>query len=230
VPGTTGESSPCHIVVIEDDAAIARLLDLALSSEEIVISLASLGSEGLQALDAGPVDLVVVDMRLPDMAGDQLVSRIKHDHDVAVLVLTANTSPAARRLAMEAGADDFCLKPFDPDEFLERVAFLLRRGAAVPGDASAIRARLLVDQHLEAVWRDGEQVSLSRTEWELLALLLANPGEPVSTGALFGCIPGGWNDPDLAQLLVDRLNAKLAGGEAPLIDKQGESYVLRAEA
>jgi two-component system, OmpR family, KDP operon response regulator KdpE len=222
-PGV-GEQS--LVLVVEDDEATSRLLKLSLEDENTRVIVGDAAAAALKLLALQRPALVLIDMRLPDIDGAELTARLKHESDLPVIVVTAGATSAARLEAVQNGADDFCVKPFDPDALAERVRFLLRPLPPPTAEASDVGRGLLVDRSLQAIWRDGRPVRLSKTEWTLLELLVARQGRTVAATDLYACVPEGWADLHIVDLLVARLNVRLATG-APIIVKREAGYALQ---
>lgn len=214
------------VLIVEDDPAISRLIKLTLESDDIDALIAPSGEEALQLLDEGGPSLVVLDMRLPDMDGAALVPHLKTDYGARVLVLTASSSPNVRRAAFQSQADDFCLKPFDPDDLADRIRFLASPPEARGDDAVEVAPGVEVSFTARRLWHEGEEVRLGRTYWDMFALLVSRAGECVSHVDLASRIPGGWSDNTLVEHMVADLNERLTRGQPPLILQAEGGFIL----
>ena len=176
------------MLVIEDEASVLELVALHLRQAGFRVREAATAGEGWRAL-AGS-DAVVLDRMLPDESGDAFLRRLRaspSDADLPVLMLTARASEADRVGGLEAGADDYLVKPFSAPELVARVRALLRR---VPPRSVLRLGDLVVDHDAAEVRRGGEPVDLTRREFELLAFLAAHPGRVFSRGELLDRVWG----------------------------------------
>jgi DNA-binding response OmpR family regulator len=167
-----------RLLVVEDDAAISEPLVRALAREGHDVEHVGTGAAALERIGAGGVDLVVLDIGLPDVDGVEVCRRARTDQPrVAILVLTARSSELDEVLGLDAGADDYVTKPFSLSVLSARVRALLRRG----GDDGAERevAGVRVDRGARRAWRDERELELSPKEFDLLALLVGRAGEAV---------------------------------------------------
>ena len=168
-----------RLLVVEDDAAISEPLVRALAREGHEVEHVDQGEAALDRLDARPVDLVVLDVGLPDVDGVEVCRRARAAHPrLAILMLTARSSELDEVLGLDAGADDYLTKPFSLSVLSARVRALLRRRG--PGGADELEAGgVKVDPGGRRAWRDGRELELSPKEFDLLALLVARAGEAV---------------------------------------------------
>jgi DNA-binding response OmpR family regulator len=168
------------ILVVEDDAPLAAAVRDLLVGEGYDVRLAASLAEGRRALD-GSIDLVLLDWRLPDGEGIDLLKEWRKTSDVPVLMVTARVDVIDRVLGLEIGADDYVTKPFEPRELLARIKARLRGRRTAAEPARAIEAAgVRVDLATREVSFEGQPVSLTRMELDLLALLLAHPGRVFS--------------------------------------------------
>lgn len=170
--------SQSRVLVVDDDDGIRETLRMALSYEGYQVSLASNGAEGIAAMSgAGTVDLAIVDVMMPEVDGLEMCRTIRRQRDsTPILVLTARTSVADRVAGLDAGADDYLIKPFDLDELLARVRALLRRGVPL-GEATQLETGgLRLDLMTRTATRNGRAIDLTKTEFALLHALMSNPG------------------------------------------------------
>ncbi|MEZ5239067.1 MAG: response regulator transcription factor [Microthrixaceae bacterium] len=226
------------VVVADDDRAIRESLERLLAAEGHSVRVVANGAEALEAHRARPAGLMVLDLMMPAVDGLTVCRVLRSEDDrVPILVLTARTETSDRVAGLDAGADDYLPKPFDPAEFLARVRALLRRSApaSVPeGHERLVVGDLEVDEGSRRVWRGSREVELTRTEFDLLDLLVRNEGVVLSRTEIYEQIWGYDFGPDSKNLAVyvGYLRRKLdAGGAAPLIHTvRGVGYVLRRSA
>jgi DNA-binding response OmpR family regulator len=171
------------ITLIEDDDAIASGLVRVLDSQGYTVRRLSRGRPALNGLEPD-VGLVVLDLGLPDIDGLDVCRRLRLARpDLAILILTARDQELDVVAGLDAGADDYLVKPFRLSELLARVRAHLRRTAAAPDaepDAELRAGPLVVDRAARRVWRDGKELALRPKEFDLLALLVAEAGRAVT--------------------------------------------------
>ena len=177
-------SVPCRdvarLLVVEDDDAISEPLVRALAREGHEVAHAVTGAEALAQVDEGDLDLVVLDIGLPDIDGVDVCRRIRAGHArLAILILTARSSELDEISGLDAGADDYLTKPFSLSVLSARVRALLRRNAPVGGVERAVGG-VRVEAAARRAWRDDHELELSPKEFDLLALLVERAGEAVS--------------------------------------------------
>jgi two-component system KDP operon response regulator KdpE len=162
--------------VVEDDTALRRALGLSLRSRGIDVLDVATGEQALAVTADARADLVVLDLGLPDMDGIEVLKRIRSFSAVPVIVLTARDRQADKVRVLDAGADDYVTKPFDPEELLARIRAALRRSPdAAPPPSVVHIGDLEIDLSRRRIVRNGEPVHLTRTELQLLELLVRNP-------------------------------------------------------
>lgn len=225
---------PLHnVLVVEDEAAIADTVLYALRSEGYGARHCLLGGHALQLLRQEPVDVVVLDVGLPDMSGFEVCRTLRTFSDVPVIFLTARNDEFDRVLGLELGADDYVAKPFSPRELVARVRARLRRasapGATEPGWQQ--HGSFAIDREGRRI-RFGERLlDLTRYEYALMAALLQRPGAILSRAQL---MDRGWDtEADSADRTVDThvktLRAKLRAAGAdpdPIRTHRGVGYAL----
>jgi DNA-binding response OmpR family regulator len=168
-----------HILVVEDEAKVARALKEGLERETYEVTVARTGEEGYYLLGTRPFDLVVLDLMLPGRDGLEILSTLRSRHrGIPVLILTARDAVQDRVAGLDAGADDYLVKPFAFPELLARLRALLRRGRAEQAARLKV-ADLEVDVPSRRVTRGGRDIELTSREFELLEYLLWNRGRVV---------------------------------------------------
>ncbi len=180
---------PERILVIDDDPLLLQLMAESLKQANYEVDLALNGLEGLRLLRENKPHLVILDIMLPNMDGWEVCDRIRKVSTVPVIMLTALGSRADIIRGLQAGADDYLVKPFYKDELLARVSAVLRRvNMAPPSPDAPLRfgnGQLVVDPIDRQVTVDGEQVDLTRTEFDLLLFMAHRASRILSTELIF---------------------------------------------
>ena len=224
------------ILAVDDEAGILRLIKLELSSQGFRVIVAGDGEEALRLAEQQRPDIVVLDIVMPDMSGLEVMRRLRERTSIPIILLTAKDHDEDKVRGLELGADDYLVKPFNPEELSARVRAVLRRGfRPSTGAENVVRiANVEIDLNRRLVKRDSEIVSLTRTEWMLLQHLAANAGKVMLNTELLSKVWGPEYRDDLQYLRVwvSRLRSKLEPDPAnPMIIKtlQGIGYLLDAE-
>jgi DNA-binding response OmpR family regulator len=175
-----------RILMIEDDAALARLVADYLKPLGFEVAAAGTAGEGLARLRREPFAAVLLDVMLPDTDGFEVCRRIRAGSDVPILMLTARGQDEDRIVGLEIGADDYLPKPFNPRELLARLrAVLRRRSPAAAGRTSPLRfGRLEIDRDARSVRIDGAERPLTSYQFDLLVALAESPGRVLGREAL----------------------------------------------
>ncbi len=182
-----------HILVIEDDVDVRTSLLTALAAQGYATSSAGTGLAGLEAVVSGHPDLIVLDLGLPDMNGVDLLRMVRAVDQVPVIVATAQDRESSIVAALDAGADDYLVKPFGAAQLGARARAVLRRRAPAPTGAPVLRVGdLVVDVDCRTVTLDGEPVDLTPREFDLLAYLAERPNRVISRGRLMADV---WHTP-----------------------------------
>jgi two-component system response regulator MprA len=219
------------ILVVDDEPAVREALERALRTAGYVVRLATNGAEGLEAVADQHPDLVVLDVLMPVMDGFEACRRLREAGDrTPVLMLTARDAVGDRVEGLDAGADDYVVKPFALDELLARIRALLRR-SGVADDKPLRFADLSLDPVTREVRRGERVIELSRTEYSLLELFLLNPKRVLSREVIFDRVWGYDFGPtsNTLEVYVGYLRRKTeAEGEPRLIHTvRGIGYVLK---
>jgi len=181
------------ILVVEDEFKIRDLLRSYLELEVFDVVSTVSGADAIGLVQTAAPDLVVLDLRLPDVPGESVIVEIRRFSSVPVLMLTAKAGQADRIHGLELGADDYVTKPFSPREVVLRAKAILRRGQAVAGRAAAATfgaGELSIDEARRVVVVRGEPVELTPTEWGLLVTLTRTPGRVYSRYELINRVRG----------------------------------------
>lgn len=222
------------ILVVDDDPAVRDALDRALMLEGYAVTTVSDGAQALDQIRSGTYDTVVLDIGLPVLDG-LTVCRVARAEGrrVPILMLTARAQTSDRVEGLDAGADDYLVKPFSLDELLARLRALTRRTEDLVGsDADSLSVGdLRLDPAARRVWRNGDEVDLSKTEFDLLELLMRNAGIVLEHSTIYERIWGYDFGPESKNLAVyiGYLRRKIdSKGAQPLIHTiRGVGYTLR---
>jgi two-component system, OmpR family, response regulator MprA len=224
-----------HLVVAEDDRAVRESVTRALELEGYVVTAVTEGLAALEAASRPDVDLLLLDLGMPNMDGLTVCRRLRSaGSQLPILVLTARTEVSDRVSGLDAGADDYLPKPFSLDELLARVRSLLRRSTFDETDAPAQITvdDLVIDEAARRAWRGDREMELTKTEFDLLELLARNTGVVLSHSTIYDEIWGYDFGPDSKALAVyiGYLRRKTEeGNESRIIQTvRGVGYSLRA--
>jgi DNA-binding response OmpR family regulator len=217
-----------RVLVVEDTAALAESLARGLAEEGFTVERADRGEAALATLARNPVDVVVLDLGLPDLDGVQVLERLRAGGDVVpVLVLTARDAVESRVRALDAGADDYVVKPFSFEEVVARLRALARRAAA-PRWAPLAAGDLVLTPNDPWVKVAGETVALSPRERALLEMLVRRRGEVLARKDILREVFGYDFDPgtNVVDVHVAHLRRKLKGAAVKIETVRGFGYKL----
>lgn len=224
------------LLIVDDDPAVRASLDRALRVQGYEVISASDGLEGLELLRSEHPDLVVLDVMMPRLDGLEACRRLRAEgFETPVLILTAREEISDRVEGLDAGADDYLVKPFALEELLARLRALLRRQERTESESDLLRfADIELNLGSHQAWRAGRKLELTKTEFNLLELFLRNPRQALTRSIIFERVWGydfGRNSNSL-DVYVGYLRKKLeADGEPRLIQTvRGIGFALREEA
>ncbi len=217
-----------RILVVDDEAQIRKFLRIALEAHGLRVSEAASGAEGVAKCAAEQPELVILDLGLPDQDGKSVISRIREWSEVPILVLSVRQAELEKVAALDAGANDFVVKPFGMAELLARVRALMR-SAGGEAPARVTVGDLAVDFARHEVRLFGEPVRLTRREFDLLGMLARNAGRIVTHGQLLRGIWGKAheNDTQYLRVFVSQLRHKLGDDPADpkyILNEPGVGY------
>jgi two-component system KDP operon response regulator KdpE len=225
-----------HILVVDDEPQIRRVLGAGLSAQGYQVTLVETGEEALLEVSRAPMDLIVLDLALPGVSGLEVCQRLRQWSEVPILVLSARGQEKDKVDALDQGADDYLTKPFGMDELRARIRAALRRGGR---DRSAMAPTLAVDDILidfgrRIVTRMGAEVRLTRLEYELLRYLSVNADRVLTHRQILSHVWGPANSEDTQYLRVHigHLRQKLERDSARprfLITEPGVGYRFRTQ-
>ncbi|MCF3178185.1 response regulator transcription factor [Streptomyces auratus AGR0001] len=227
------DGSPVRVLVVDDESSLADLLSLALRYEGWDIRAEGDGASALRCARSWRPDAVLLDVMLPDMNGLTVLGRLRRElPDVPVLFLTAKDAVEDRIAGLTAGGDDYVTKPFSLEEVVARLRGLLRRaGAAAARSESRLTVGdLVLDEDSHEVWRDGQEIHLTATEFELLRYLMRNPRRVLSKTQILDRV---WSydfggQANVVELYISYLRRKIDAGRAPMIHtRRGAGYLIK---
>lgn len=185
-----------RILVIEDELKIQQIIKAYLEKEGYEVDVAGNGAKGLQMIRELKPDLIVLDLMLPELPGEQLLAELRQKSNIPVLILSAKSSEEERIFGLNIGADDYLTKPFSPRELVARVNAHLRRMQSfqsLSGPASLLsfhQKKLVVDVNKHEVWLDGNPTALTPTEFKILQTLTQVPGQVFTRAQLVEQVQG----------------------------------------
>ncbi|MGB8383609.1 MAG: response regulator [Dermatophilaceae bacterium] len=179
-----------RVLVVDDEPNLLRALSINLRARSYEVHTAGTGAEALKAAAAHPMDVVVLDLGLPDMDGTDVVAGLRGWTSVPILVLSGRSDSADKVEALDAGADDYVTKPFGMAELLARLRAVTRRAASKDDEPVVALGEVSVDLAAHRVSRNGEAIHLTPTEWHLLEFLVRHPGKLVSQRQLLAEVWG----------------------------------------
>ena len=219
------------ILIVEDEKDIARFIELELQAEGYRTEVAYDGITGLSRFRETNPNLVVMDLMLPVMDGLEVARRIRNTSNVPIVILTAKDRVEDKDEGLDAGADDYLVKPFSIEELLARIRAHLRR--VTPAITGEIRVSdLIINLEGREVYRGGRRIEFSNKEFELLELLAKSPGKVFSRFEIEEKVwPGYQGGSNVVDVYIGYLRKKLEGtGERRLIHTvRGVGYVLRED-
>jgi two-component system catabolic regulation response regulator CreB len=223
-----------RILVVEDETGIADNITFALRTEGFAVRCCATGGETRSALAEGGLDLVILDVGLPDTNGFDLCREIRRVSDIPIIFLTARSEEIDRIVGLEIGGDDYMVKPFSPRELAARVKAVLRRGrtGAEEGDVPAAASPLVINRNRKVITYHDRPLELSRTEYRLLEALMGRPGWVFSRDQLMEM---DWEEPEASldrtvDTHIKTIRAKLRAVRPdvnPIRTHRGLGYSLR---
>jgi len=199
-----------HIMVVDDDQDLAEMLGIVLTGAGYEVDLVNSGDQVMPIFQAQKPDLVLLDVMLPGLTGIEVAKEIRTHSMVPIVMLTAKGDTQDVVLGLEAGADDYMIKPFNPSELLARIKVRLRRTPGVESTTLTI-GDVQIDQVAHTIVSRGKTIPLTRLEFDLLVALAKEPGRVFTREALLDEVWGYQNATDtrLVNVHIQRLRAKI---------------------
>jgi len=230
---TRPDGTPLRVLVVDDEVNLAELIAMALRYEGWEVSMAHTGSRAVAVAREERPDAAVLDIMLPDFDGLEVLRRIRgFEPNLPVLFLTARDAVEDRVAGLTAGGDDYVTKPFSLEELVARLRALMRRAGARPETPSSVLTvgDLTLDEDSREVFRGGDAISLTATEFELLRYLMRNPRRVLSKAQILDRV---WNydfggQANVVEIYISYLRKKIDAGREPMIHTmRGAGYVLK---
>jgi two-component system KDP operon response regulator KdpE len=203
--------SSATILVVDDDSQIRRVMRNALSSHGYTIIEARNGEEALKKVRTERLDLIILDLNMPDMDGIEVCREIRVVSNLPIVMLTVRSAEKDKVRALDAGADDYVVKPFGIDELLARIRAALRRAPGEAVETSVITKEMHLDFDNRTIVVQGKSVHLTPKEFELLRELVTNAGKPVSHRRLLQAVwgPDYGEETESLRVMVNQLRKKI---------------------
>jgi len=201
-----------RILIVEDEAALAEPLEYLLSREGYETLIAADGASAIASFDREPFDLVLLDLMLPGISGTEVCREIRTRSQVPIIMLTAKDSEVDIVVGLELGADDYVTKPYSSRELLARIRAVLRRRVEPEDDPAILQAGpVVMDVDKHAVSVDGREIAMPLKEFELLEMLLRNPGRVLTRGQLIDRVWGSdyFGDTKTLDVHIKRIRSKI---------------------
>ncbi len=211
IPMTSPEAD--RILVVDDEPMVREVVVAYLEREGFRVNEATTGAAALKQIEEARPDLVVLDVMLPELDGFSVLTELRKQDDIPVILLTARTEEPDRVLGLELGADDYVVKPFSPRELVARVRSVLRRTAPAAVDPQILEyGGLVIDELAREVTQEGVAIEMTPKEFDLIAFLARSPRQVFSRGQLLEQVwdsSADWQDPSTVTVHVRRLRRKI---------------------
>ena len=219
-------------LVVEDDPVSARLIEQALKGENMVSEPANCGEDGIELAKLYDFDIIILDLRLPDIDGYEVVRRLRNAKvQTPVLILSGRSDPTDKVKGLMGGADDYLTKPFNKSELVARIQAIVRRSK---GHAESVirTGKLLLNMDARSVEAEGRRLHVTGKEYSILELLSLRKGTTLTKEMFLDHLYGGMDEPELKiiDVFICKLRKKLAeatGGEHYIETVWGRGYVLK---
>lgn len=221
-----------RVLLVEDDAATARSIELMLKSEGFVIDVTDMGEDGLEIGKLYDYDIIVLDLMLPDMDGYEVLRRLRASKvETPILILSGLGEMESKIKGLGFGADDYLVKPFDKRELLARIQAIVRRSKG-HSQSKIETGKLVVNLDARTVEVGGKPLHLTGKEYKILELLSLRKGTTLTKEMFLNHLYGGMDEPEvkIIDVFICKLRKKLedaAGGDSYIETVWGRGYVLR---
>ncbi|QOV11301.1 response regulator transcription factor [Viridibacillus arvi] len=220
-----------HILLVEDEKNIARFIELELKHEQFKVTVCSDGRVGLETALEQEFDVILLDVMLPELNGIEVCRRIRAISDVPIILITARDAVIDRVAGLDAGADDYIVKPFAIEELLARIRSILRRYTSIESTGQQlIFKNITIDSAAYTAYVNEEILSLTKTEFDLLSLLIENKNRVCTRDQILEQVWGYQSDVEtnVVDVYIRHLRSKLPKIESGYIETvRGVGYVMR---
>ena len=220
-----------RILIVEDEKSIARFLQLELTYENFETDLAANGRIGLDKALNNDYDIILLDVMLPELNGIEICRRIRQVSSVPIILLTARDAVMDRVAGLDAGADDYIVKPFAIEELLARIRTIFRRVNQLSTISNELVFKdIVVNEQAHEVTKCDEKIELTKTEYDLLLYLMKNKNKVCSRDGILEAV---WGfdvevETNVVDVYIRHLRTKLNQGDEPYIETvRGVGYVMR---
>lgn len=229
--GIVGDEMQGNILLVEDEKSIARFIELELKHENFAVTVCHDGREGYEAAQNNAYDIILLDVMLPSLNGIEICRRLRAKSEVPIILLTARDAVMDRVAGLDAGADDYIVKPFAIEELLARIRTILRRTRKDDTAASIVNwHEITLDTSAYSVTVNAEKVDLTKTEYELLKYLLTNAEQVCTREQILEAVWGFDTavETNVVDVYIRHLRTKLADAAHYIETVRGVGYVMRA--
>jgi two-component system KDP operon response regulator KdpE len=221
-----------RVLVVDDERAIRKFLRAALNAQGYIVSEASTGEEALKAVVASRLDMIILDLGLPDLDGVEITKKLREWSPIPIIILSVREQETDKIAALDAGADDYLTKPFSIGELLARMRVALRRSTQSTSEPVFQIGELKVDLARRQVTVAGQEVSLTPTEYDLLRILAQNAGKVITHRHLLSQVWGSAYETEAHLLRVNISNLRRKIEPNPtrpryILTEPGVGYRLR---
>ncbi|KAF0222474.1 MAG: two-component system OmpR family KDP operon response regulator [Rhodospirillaceae bacterium] len=221
-----------RILVIDDEPQIRKFMRISLVANGYEVIEAENATKGIEAARSHAPDLIILDLGLPDLDGQEVISAVREGSEVPIIILSVRAQELDKVEALDRGANDYVVKPFGVAELMARVRAVLRPRAAKGGDEVVKTGGVQIDLARRVVTRDGEELHLSKKEWELLEFFARSPDHVLTHKEILKAVWGPAHTDDTAYLrvYVNQLRQKLEADPAQpvlLVTEPGVGYRLK---
>ncbi len=226
---------PKKILIIEDERALADSLSYAFKKEGFDVMAAADGDDGLKLFQSKDPDLVILDLMLPGLSGEDICREIRKAGDTPILVLSAKDTETDKVVALELGADDYVTKPFSLREVIARVRGLIRRGAKTPPPEDAVDLSigpLTINTRSHQATHNGRTLTLTPKEFDLLGLFMRNPGQVLTPHIILERVWGYdyFGSDKTVNVYIKKLREKIGDDGTLIKNVRGVGYKLEVKS
>ncbi|MEI4768223.1 response regulator transcription factor [Psychrobacillus sp. FJAT-51614] len=219
-----------HLLLIEDEVNIAKFVELELKHEGFQVTVCHDGREGMELAISNQYDLLLVDLMLPSLNGLEICRRVRKQKNTPIILITARDAIIDRVSGLEAGADDYVVKPFAIEELLARIRAVLRRIVSyIDSTSKLVMDKLVVDKNAHQVFYQEKEIELTKTEYDMLVYLMENENKVLTRDAILETVWG--YDTEVETNVVDvyirHLRKKLPEVSHIIETVRGVGYVMR---